>query len=40
MGFWISLSLILAGLLMVLIELFRYRAGGNAQGQSDRPPGR
>lgn len=40
MGIWIILSLILAGLLMVLIGLFRYGAGVNDQGQSDRPPGR
>jgi hypothetical protein len=40
MGFWISLSLILAGLLMILIGLFLFGVGGNDQGQSDRPPGR
>ncbi|MFN9870889.1 MAG: hypothetical protein ACK55E_05550 [Cyanobacteriota bacterium] len=40
MGFWVSLSLILAGLLLVLIGIFRYGARGNDQVQSDRPPGR
>lgn len=41
MGFGVSLSfLILAGLLLVLIGIFRYGTSGNDQGQSDRPPGR
>jgi pilus assembly protein TadC len=40
MGFWISLSLILADLLLVLIGIFRCGTSGNDEGQSDRPPGR
>lgn len=40
MGFGVSLSLILAGLLLVLIGIFRCGTSGNDEGQSDRPPGR